>query len=335
MNEKRRMNIATAFNSKYARYAYVMLTSLLENQLPETEVNVYILYSEVTEENRNCIEQLTESYGGSVHWIFVSNEVFPDNCPTSIFWTLEAYYRLLLSDLLPEDVDRILYLDVDIIVNQSLEEIYNTDFECKLLCACKDIYPLDSDKGSFFGDKRDILFREQLKQDFTYFNSGVILFDMNRMRKEYCLKQYLELGDKLKFDVIAPDQDLLNYMHWQDVKLIDGNQYDLFAKVAYNHGIHYEEVKKEVTIIHFAGQKPWIGYYVHFDIEQLWWDYAKMSPFYNELLEEFMQQSLHNPLIYDTLLQCSLEKQQLQEELDKSVKLCQRLVKMIEEKTEQ
>lgn len=335
MNEKRRMNIATAFNSKYARYAYVMLISLFENQLPETEIIIYILYNDLTEEDRICVGQMIKSYGGYVQWVFVSNKVFPSACPTSHAWTIETYYRLLLSDLLPEDVGRILYLDVDIIVNKSLTEVFSTDFEGKLLCACNDACPFYTDKRIFFCDKRDNIFKEQLKQGFTYFNAGVMLLDMDRLRKEYCFEEYMTLGKKLNFEVVAPDQDLLNYMHWQEVKILDKNKYNLFAKVAYNHGIHYEEVKQEVTIVHFAGQKPWEGQYIHYDIEQLWWDYAKMSPFYNELLEEFMQQSLHNPLIYDTLLQCSLEKQQLQEELDKSVRLCQRLVKMIEEKTEQ
>lgn len=335
MNEKRRMNIATAFNSKYARYAYVMLTSLLENQLPEAEVNVYILYSEVTEEKRSCIGELIKAYGGCVHWMFVSNEMFPAACPTSLAWTLEAYYRLMLPDLLPQDVDRILYLDVDMIVNKPLTEIYFTNFEDHLLCACRDIYPYDTEQGPRFNDKRNILFKNQLEQGFTYFNSGMLLFDMDRMREEYCFEEYMTLGKKLNFEVVAPDQDLLNYMHWQEVKILDKNKYNLFAKVAYNHGIHYEEVKQEVTIVHFAGQKPWEGQYVHYDIEQLWWDYARMSPFYYGIMEEYLHQALHDPLVYNSMLQSSVEKQQLQEELEKSVRLCQRLVKMIEEKTEQ
>ena len=60
----------------------------------------------------------------------------------------------------------------------------------------------------------------------------------------------------MKINFAAPDQDLLNYKHWNEVKLLDENMYDLFAKVTYNHDIHYDEVKEQVAIIHFAGHKP-------------------------------------------------------------------------------
>lgn len=225
----------------------------------------------------------------------------------------------MLPDILPDEVDKLLYLDVDIIVNKSVEELFLLDFGQNVICACKD------GQEAPFRDNRDLIFREQISLGFTYFCSGVLLMDMKALRKKYCFQDYINLAEKLNFQMVAPDQDILNYMHWKETKIIDANRYNLFAKAAYNHDIHYDEVKQAVTIIHFAGQKPWAGEYVHYDIEQLWWDYARLTPFYEEFLEEFVESSVNSPLIYDAMTRLSAEKKQLKEELEKSVSLCRKL----------
>lgn len=321
-----KMNIALSLNSKYVRYAYVMLTSLLENNAKDLELYIYFLHSELTEEERKCLGQLVESHGGQSTFLCVNKERFPKNCPVTEWWSLEAYYRLLLPELLPEETERILYLDVDIIVNKSVEDLFHMDFEDALLCACE-----DSNKAPF-SDRRDIIFEKQIQEGFTYFCSGVLLMNIKKLKENYCFDDYMKLADFINYGMVAPDQDLLNLMHYREVKFFDGNKYNLFAKVAYNHDVHYEEVKAEVAIIHFAGPKPWQGQHVHYDIEQLWWDYAKKTPFYHELMEEYLYASLNDSTVYDTMMQSLVEKKQLQSELQKSVALCQRLASMLQEK---
>lgn len=100
--------------------------------------------------------------------------------------------------------------------------------------------------------------------------------------------------------------------------------------MAYNNGIHYEDVKKETTIVHFAGMKPWEGEYVHYDIEQLWWDYARLTPFYTELMEEFIYNCISNPLVGDTLYSLTCDKKNLAAELNKCTAVCQKLLHMLE-----
>lgn len=76
--------------------------------------------------------------------------------------------------------------------------------------------------------------------------------------------------------------------------------------------------------------KPWEGQYVHYDIEKLWWDYAKHTPFYVELMEEFMRDCLGDPLVYDTMSELSEEKNKLVAELQKNTGLCKQLLQMLE-----
>lgn len=321
-----RMNIASALNSKYVRYTYVMLTSLFHNN-PEAEIHVYLLHNDLSCEEQKLLSSLAEKYGNQLHFLHLKRSDFPASLPTTESWSLEAYFRLTLTDILPPEVDRLLYLDVDIIVANPLNELYFTDFEDAYFCVCRDmgtVYP--------FPDIRNELFRDHLATGkFTYFNSGVMLWNIEKLRGRYGLKNYLALAEKLNYQILAPDQDLLNYMHWQQIKLVDEYQYNLFARFVYKRGIRYEEVREQTVIVHYPGMKPWEGQYFHYDIEQLWWDYAKMTPFYHEFMETFLYQCINSPLIYDTTTQMSNENKQLYDELGKSTELCKKLLAMLEQ----
>lgn len=327
MAGRRRVNIATSLNSKYMRYAYVMLTSFFVNQSEGMDVHVYLLYSYLTEEDKEELEGLVKSYSGTLHWLPIDREMFAQ-FKTTEDWSAEAYYRLLLIDILQEDVDRLLYLDVDTIVNKPLDELYEIDFGGNVLCACKDICEAP------FGDQRDAIFAEQIKNHFTYFCSGVVLFHIREMRGRYCFRDYLDAARQLDYKMVAPDQDILNYIHWKETMYVDQAQYNLFAWIAYINGTHYQEVKEKASIIHFSGPKPWAGRNVRYDIEQIWWDYARKTPFYYDLLEECLSEALHNPMIYLEIEALKEQAKNLAKGLTETTKLCQRLYDMAEQRSD-
>ena len=324
MNKRARMNIATSLNSKYMRYTCVMLTSVFENQPKDLDIHIYLLHHDLTETDKKHLQDAADSYGGTLHLLHIDTSCFPKSCPVSDEWSLEIYFRLMLQRILPLDVDRILYLDVDIIVNHSLEELYNTDFEGNMLCACPDAF------CGTFPDFRNEIFKEHLSKGFTYFNSGVMVLNIACMREKYCLEDYLKIAESLNYELVAPDQDMLNYVHWTEVKILDETKYNLFARWAYQHDIHYEEVKEQVTIVHYIGYKPWSGESVHYDIEQLWWDYAKKTSFYVEMMEEFVYETINAPGVFAAMEKIRHEKKLLKEELAKSAELCQNLFKLVQ-----
>lgn len=323
----KRMNIAVALNSKYMRYTYVMLTSLFVNNA-DTEIRVFVLHNDLTDSDRKKLQGLAKRCGNEMVFLHIDKADFPKELPTTEAWTIETYFRLLLLDVLPQEIDRLLYIDVDMIVNKPLEELYATDFEGKNFCVCPDmtmVFP--------FPQLHTEMFAEQIRNGFTYFNAGLMLWNVTKLRREgYCFARYMELAKQLQYKLLAPDQDLLNYMHWDQVKYLDEYQYDLFSRLAYNKDVHYEEVKNATAIIHYAGMKPWEGEYIHYDIEQLWWDYAKKTPFYYELMEEFLWANLNKPVVYDMVTAMSEEKRQMKAELDKSVEVCRKLMQLLERK---
>ena len=114
----------------------------------------------------------------------------------------------------------------------------------------------------------------------------------------------------------ALDQDILNWVHWKEVGLIDYEKYDYFARVAHNRNISYDEIKEATNIIHYVCDKPWNYTNFHYDIEQVWWDYAKLTPYYDDMLEKFMLQSMENDRVEKYLIEITKINETLKQSLN-------------------
>lgn len=277
------MHIAVATNQKFVRYLSVMLVSLFENN-KEQDICIYLMSMDITEEQKGEILQLADSYGQTICFLRMDSEMFPEELPASELFTLEAYFRLALPDLMPKEVERVLYLDVDIIVNSSLAEFYGMDFAGKSLCVCRDVAAITEnviEESPLFAELRE-------QRDFVYFNSGVLLMNLSKLRETVSLKYFVEQAMRVKEHLRFFDQDLLNYLFYGDVLFVDEERYNLFARTAYNIGYTYEQVKEQAVILHYAGPKPWRHEEVRYELERFWWEYAKKTPYYSEFLEEIV-----------------------------------------------
>lgn len=287
------MNIITALNRKYIPYTVTMLVSLGINE--NEHVDAYLLNSELTNKDMEEIRNALSEYDVEAHSLSVDRKKFSDRLPYNSQWSIETYYRLMMLELLPQTIDRILYLDGDMVINKSLSDLYHAEFEGAEIIACDDKSGLNTPDS--YGPKHNEMFREAYAQGYRYFNAGVMLLNIEEMRKKYSFQTYLDAIDAWDYKMEAPDQDILNWVHWKKVAYVDCMVYDLFARVAHNAQITYEEVKEGTAIIHFAGAKPWDNGNFHFDIERLWWDYAKRTPFYDSLLVEFKDSALRDKTV--------------------------------------
>ena len=282
------MNIVTALNRKYVPYTGTMLLSHAINE--KEHIYAYLLHSELDAQDISLLEKTVSGYDMSIHPIYVDKNRFSARLPRNDQWSIEAYYRLMMLELLPDIVDRALYLDGDMIINKSLCDLYYSDFEEAMIIACDDKSGLNTPDR--YGSKHNEMFRQSYECGYRYFNSGVMLLNINKMRERYSFQTYLDAIESWNYQMEAPDQDILNWVHWREVAYADCMRYDLFARVAHNAGVTYQEAKEGVAIIHYAGTKPWDNDNIHFDIERLWWDYAKMTPFYEQLLTDFVESAM-------------------------------------------
>ena len=303
------MNIAIAINEKYIPYALVMLTSLMENHRHISgEINVYVLYGNIPDEKFSVFEQLEEKYHCSIIALQVPMDAFPKDLPHTNQWTIEVYFRLMLQDLLPETVDKLLYLDTDIIICNSIEEYYNTELGDKILAVNAD---MSCKRIGLQPVQKQLLADHIQKGDFVYFNAGIMLMNLKLLRQEYSFKKFMVEFISRKDLILAQEQDLLNDLFYGRVIFVDENRYDLFAKVAYNDGRGYEWAKNNASIIHYAGWKPWSGDGLRYDTEKIWWEYAKLTPLYDELLTQMINEEMELAYADTTIRRLTSEKDEL------------------------
>ncbi len=240
------MNILISVDSAYLEHAKTMLYSLrLHNQ---GEITVYLLNYRLTDEEIASFKTyLHKKCRMNLEVITVPPELF-QGFPIERF-SIEMYYRILAQFLLPPSVDRVLWLDADIIVRKDITAFYKQDFENHAYVVCPDV----ADTLDWFKQVKETLL---LPQEYVYFNSGVMLMNLSWLREntsaESLLAHAQAMVDKLQF----PDQDILNTYYKDHVKYADWKRYNY--QTIYVKRIEKEELKN-IAILHYCVKiKPWM-----------------------------------------------------------------------------
>lgn len=250
------MNILVTLDDNYIRPLFIMLESLFYHE--KGPMVIYLFYSNVSEDNRKRLHTYIKKQGSRLIPIYVKDDVF-QNAPVFRYFTKEMYYRLLCSRLLPETEDRVLYLDPDILIRGELKPFYEMDFCDRQLIGMEDyaINHLLTEKKEAIG----------FQKDECYINSGVLLFNLNKMREAFVLEDFIAVLEEYKDVVSYPDQDLIN-LYFKEDRLVGERIYNyntgygsIIGMLAWALGLKRE--KKEPVIIHYMGSsKPWqVDYY--------------------------------------------------------------------------
>ena len=160
------MNILVTLDRNYLPPLRVMLTSLLANDPGET-FDVYLIGDGLTAEDLWSLEALLAPRG-RLRPVEVPEGLF-DGAPVARYWTRAMYYRLLSAQVLPAELERVLYLDPDILVINPVRPLYGTDLAGDLMAAA-------THTGLLAGIT-DPVNRLRLENDEAeaYYNSGVLL----------------------------------------------------------------------------------------------------------------------------------------------------------------
>lgn len=244
-------NILVTLDKNYILPLQVMIISILKSN-PESKISLYVAHSSLTDEdfNRICLADCNGNL-----------EIFPITvdpnllCDAPILKRLskESYYRLIAPEYLPENVDRILYLDPDISVINSLSELYNIDLKGNYIAAA----------GHFDGflnwyNKK----RLGVKHLKDYVNSGVLLMDVSALRKLKNSQEIFRFVEKNSSKLWLGDQDTVNAFYDGKILVLDTDRYNLDEKTFKKHskrkGINIHWVRKNTVIVHYDGKnKPW------------------------------------------------------------------------------
>ncbi|MGU8049516.1 glycosyltransferase [Streptococcus suis] len=234
------MHIAFSATDSYADYLGTTIYSIIQHH-PNQELHFYVLTKCMSDHSRFKLNRLTSQLV-TISFIEIDSTSF-DHLPLKEGISLETYFRILLPSQLAE-LDRVLYLDCDILVNGSLKEIWESDLSHHYLAGVNELDMLHSNAE----------YRQKIgftPQDI-YVNAGVLLFNLELMRQ-----------DKIEEFLFAKAQEIKNYIEYQDQDIINiglkGQILNLEAK--YNMTAYQRKVKhislEETVIIHFNWHKPW------------------------------------------------------------------------------
>lgn len=279
------MNIVVSVNDHFLFPLEVMLFSLAQNTKQALEV--YLLYHDLSVGGREKLKAFVQGKcHGTLHEIMVDGKAFREHDASKSMFSTETFYRLFIPYLLPENVDRALWLDADMVINGNIDDFYESDFgedgRSMLIASWND---RDRKKLSQYKDRLG----EDLKTE-SYFNAGMLLFHLPAIRErisaEEIMNFWLANQKKLKF----LDQDIINCLMGEYAILKDG--------AIYNNQAHYDpdavtELAK-AKVIHFVTyRKPWKLYYEG-DGDGYFWKYAKNAGFVQKYLIYLL---LHKPVM--------------------------------------
>lgn len=240
------MNILVAVNDAYVQPLAVMLTSLLENN-KNVYIQIYLLFSDVSKTNIRKLDRLVKRYSAEFNPIKIKSD-FLDNVPINGF-AKETYFRLFAFKFLPEKLDKILFLDPDMIIDGSLEDMYNTYMsEDIMYCAVP-----DTSNGI-----DEVKRRLRIPDGGNYYNSGTLLMNLETIRKKFDEEKVIDYAVKHNIMLYYCDQDLLNVFYRNRIYPIE-RKYNYEARFLNNIDfIKYFLRKEKPIIIHYMGaEKPW------------------------------------------------------------------------------
>lgn len=264
-----RMNIFFAVDHNYAEHLCVAMASILVNARNFDQFNFYIIDSGLLPGDKKKIESLKKHKDFNIEYLKVDMDVFKNYPIQNSYLSLATYAKYLIVELKPE-LDRCLYLDCDIVVNTSLEQLYNMDFDESLAVAVKDsFYP--SDFAQKYGIK-------------DYFNAGVLLINARKWRENGITKKLFDATENLgnTGELEHEDQDVLNYVLNEKVKFVSTRWNCQCFSFSFNTAKTKQDMFDIIFgpfIVHYTAQgKPWYPESLH-PYAFKYFEYKKLTPY--------------------------------------------------------
>ena len=230
-----------------------MLCSLINNN-PGESVRVWLLHSAIPPEELQALGDWCAARGAALTPLQVDRSAFRD-APVSRQYPQEMYYRLLAPRLLPESVKKVLYLDSDILVLNPMRALWDMDLQGHAFAAA-------SHSGVFA--VMNGVNRIRLNTDHDYYNSGVMLMDLDKAREIVRPEDVFACVRDHAAELVLPDQDVFNFLYGaHTLPLPDAVwNYDARYYAAYrlrSEGVcDLDWVMQNTVFLHFCGKrKPW------------------------------------------------------------------------------
>jgi lipopolysaccharide biosynthesis glycosyltransferase len=275
------INVALASDCNYIAHAAATMSSMLD-MIDRSTIRFFLLTNKtLPQQDRMALSAIFPDC--TIHFIDVDASDFtwaPLNRPHV---SVVTYYRLNMHTLLPPDIERVIYIDSDTIVVDSLEKLWNIDIGSKPIAGC-------ADAG---GITQSI--RLNLPSSHKYFNAGVLIFNLTELRKSKVLDDAVELYHAHEKEIIFQDQDILNILFCDRTYTLPlrWNINDFMFTYSYiRPSYDVDDARKAVLdpgIIHFSGRiKPWDTRCVN-PLAGWYWYYRNTTPWRESLAQQIQR----------------------------------------------
>ncbi|CAM1023631.1 TPA: hypothetical protein O4E20_001508 [Proteus mirabilis] len=269
--KSKNFNIAYSVDNNFIKYAIISIISIIKND--KEKYHFHIFYSNISDDNLDKIKKL-ELEGCALTLYKINVNIFKnmqvkENLPISM------YFRLIIPQVLHPFINKVLYLDADIICINKLSDIFSYNLKNKIAGVINHAY-IDPYVSSL-----------SLNNTEYYFNSGVMLINTEEWKSNKILEKFLIKINESNYKY--PDQDVLNILLENKILYLDGK---------YNRFIENVRKNDNTTLIHYTGTpKPWKAWYNNDDF---FYRYFIISPWKEESLE--LPETYKQAKIYSTKL---------------------------------
>lgn len=284
-------NIPIVFNcdNNFVKYLSVVIQSIIENSSIKNNYDIIILNEDITVEQQESLKYVVKNYNNfSIRFYNMENYIKEYNVLS--WFTINhinhsAYYRIFIPKIF-SNFEKLIYLDADLILKTDIANLFNCDMENKAIAAVKDFGICNITKKDalflFFDNLYNYLKTTlKIKNINNYFNSGVLVIDVKKLIEKNYFDKFIEIA-KINNQYFH-DQNILNSVLQDDVKFLT-NEWNIQMNGALEFVLEFFD-KKKVNIYHFcSGYKPWNTFGKKTIENIFWWEYARKSPFYEDII---------------------------------------------------
>ncbi len=253
--DKNHINLLVTIDKNYIAPLLVMLKSYIETNHGIT-TDLYIAHSSLREDEFIDIDKIAKNGDIRVHNMKITERCFSE-IPILERLPEESFYRLLAFHFLPEELDRCLYLDPDIIIRKSLQPLYEMPLYGSYIAATSHMRGYRN---------RFNMRRLALKKQKRYINSGVMLMNLDAIRKDFSIEGVLSCLEENVQKLLLGDQDMVNILFGRKTMFLPEEIYNLdertYRYFSEHNGWTLDTVAERTAIIHYNGKcKPWLNGY--------------------------------------------------------------------------
>ena len=288
--KKNNIPIILTSSAYYVPYMAITIASIIQHASKENGYDFLIFGNNISDEEKSKIHSISNDASNvSIRFVQIEDALAKMNYNFREGYSVESFYRVILMDLLPK-YDKILYLDSDVVVIKDIAQLYSIDLGDNLVAAAPDP---DGIKCYYQNYHNRALYMDavlKLTKPDNYFQSGVMLFQLDNLRKTYNIQDVLQVA--CSPELVWGDQDALNILCKDRVSYLDmawntvvdgygGRVRDVSEWAPEEIKNAYLKARENPFIVHYAGVQPWKDPNV--DMNEYFWAVAKKSPYYDTI----------------------------------------------------